>query len=799
VGALVGAAIGLTAGTSRHPALAALAAALGLLMSRFPEPTFFLLVPALAAGAFWPFDPPPEPRPTPRWAVPATFLFAAAVFFLQSAGRHWTFGSGGKDLGLMYQTHWLIAHGLVPYNTVMDMHALADHMTFVDFLVAPLLRLHDSATTLLFVQATGVASAVFPLFGLGRRLLGRDRWALTLAWLWLLSPDVHSGVMFDYNQTPLGSTALLWTAWALVCRGPVAILLASLLACSAKTNLCLYVAAIAVVLGLRAAVSWRRAAAVAALALAIFVLELTVLFPMFREGGFRHWEFEEIGDQPAEIFRFMAAHPVRTAKVLLNHQQKRRALLQPLAATGYLGAAEPLSLLMQIPNWGERFLSTHRTRWWGYYYGMPAVATALVGLALGWARLVRAGRAGPRSPHYLVACALLVGLLPPYKSHDGDPRSMLYTRRRPYASPPEDVHTQRDAVRYIGRDPRLRVAAQHHLLPHLAGRPFIVMLDRAGEADVVALQLDGGTWPEGRPAWRRRVQELWATGAYHVAFCEGQTVVLDRRPGEGVPCPAWQALMEAPLPPADQSQPELQEVGGAHDDLAPSHLAAPRAAVHEADRHLAEAAVAGAGCEVEHLHQERVARGVELVPRHQLQQRRLIGAEARGAVEGRQEEEDPDEPVRRGAEQSAVEGPGADLPPARITGPDDDVGPRQRGEHPRDVAGIVREVGVHGDDGRAAPGEREAEPVCQRGAEAPRALAVDHGEVRAARGEPIGDRTGAVRRPVVHDEHVRAGLGGADGRDEIGEVLALVEGGQDDPRPPGRQARPLAMACSSFR
>ncbi|HEV8253134.1 MAG TPA: DUF2079 domain-containing protein [Vicinamibacteria bacterium] len=547
---------------AQRPALAVLAAFLGLLIWRVPEPTFFLLVPVLAAGAFWPLGEPPPPRAVSRWAVAATFLLAASVFFLQSARRHWSFASGGKDLGLFYQTHWLIAHGLDPYNTVMGMHSLADHMTFVDFLVAPLLRLHDSATTLLFVQAIAVASAVFPLFGLGRRLLSHEGWALALGWLWLLAPDVHSGVLFDYNQTPLGSAALLWTAWALVCRGPIAVLLTSLLACSAKTNFPLYVAALAVVLGLRA-VSWRRAAAVAALALGIFALELTVLVPMFREGGFRHWEFEEIGDTPREIFRFMAAHPVRTAEVLSNHPQKRRALLQPLATTGYLGMAEPVSLLLQVPNWGERFLSTHRTRWWGYYYGMPAMATALVGVALGWARLLAAGRAGPRSPHYLVACALLVGLLPPYRTHDGDPRSMLYTLRRPYASGPEDVRTQRDAVRFIGRGPRVRVAAQHHLLPHLAGRPFIVMLDRAEEADLIALQLNGGTWPEGRPAWRRRVHALWSTGQYRVAFCEGQTVVLARGVGDGAPCPAWDALMAAPLPPAEPAEPQLQEVGGA--------------------------------------------------------------------------------------------------------------------------------------------------------------------------------------------------------------------------------------------
>jgi hypothetical protein len=242
----------------------------------------------------------------------------------------------------------------------------------------------------------------------------------------------------------------------------------------------------------------------------------------------------------------------------VDQPQKRRALLQPLLATGYVGLADPVSLVLQLPNWGERFLSTHRTRWWGYYYGMPAVATALVGLALGWRRLHAAGRAGHRIPAYLVSCALLTGLVPPYKTQDGDRRSMLYTLRRPYAAAPRDAATQRAAVRFIGKDPRLKVAAQYHLLPHLAGRPQIFMLDRAAEADVVALQLNGGTWPEGRPAWRRRVQDLWDTGGFHVAFCQGESVVLFRGAGDSVPCPAWTALIadrrEQPAP-AETAEP----------------------------------------------------------------------------------------------------------------------------------------------------------------------------------------------------------------------------------------------------
>ncbi len=68
------------------------------------------------------------------------------------------------------------------------------------------------------------------------------------------------------------------------------------------------------------------------------------------------------------------------------------------------------------------------------------------------------------------------------------------------------------------------------------------MLDRALEAEVIALQLNGATWPDGRPSWRRRVQAIAATGAYGVAFCEGQTVVL-RRGAPSVPCPSWEAFL----------------------------------------------------------------------------------------------------------------------------------------------------------------------------------------------------------------------------------------------------------------
>jgi len=400
----------------RHPLLAQAAAVCGLMMIRLPEPTFFLLVPLLVAAAAWPLRPPgvPEtlPRAVPDWAAPATFALAAAVFFVQSAGRYRGYGAGAKDLGLFYQTHWLIAHGFPPLNTVMGMHALADHMELIDWLVAPFLWIHDGPATLLFVQAVALASAVFPLFWMGRRVLESSRAGLALSWAWLLAPDMHLGLMFDYNPTQLGCAALLWAAWALTCRGWPAALITALLACLSKENTCLYLAVTAVVLGLRVAPR-RRAFTVAGLALVLFALEMGVLFPRFRSGGFRHWEYEELGDTPAETARTSLAHPDRALALLVNHPQKRRSMLLPLTATGFIGVADPVALVLQVPNWAERLLSTHRTRWWGYHYGVPAAATACLGLMLGWWRLRRAERDGRRLPAYVVGCALAAGLLPP--------------------------------------------------------------------------------------------------------------------------------------------------------------------------------------------------------------------------------------------------------------------------------------------------------------------------------------------------------------------------------------------------
>jgi uncharacterized membrane protein len=526
-----------------RPWLSLVSALAGVALLRSVELAFFALVPLVAAAVAGAVARPArEARPLPRWAVPALFAAAAAVYFLQSANRHWQFASGSMDLGIFVQQHWLLSQGLVPFNTVMGMHMLADHMDWIDLLIAPLLRVAPGPEALLFVQALVVASAVFPLAALGTRLVGAYA-GLTAAAAFVLAPDVHMGVMFDYNPSTIGSALLVWAAAAIVTRGPLAALGFALVACAAKENFTLYVALLGFTLPLMRLASWRRGLTIALLALSIFALQISVIFPRYRAGGFRHWEFEELGETPKEIAAAVIGHPVRTGELLVDNADKRRGLLLPLLGTGYLGLAEPATLLLLLPNWGERFLSTHRTRWWGYYYGMPAVAMACLGMLFAWRRLARAGAGGERLPVYVLTCVLIAGFFPPYRTPGGNTRSDLYFLRQPNASSPADRRTEQALVEHVGRDPALKVAAQYNLLAHLAERRFIVTLERAEEADVVALQLNGGTYPMGRHAWKQQLWELDARGHYYVAFCEGSSVALRRKPGVSVPCPSWEALM----------------------------------------------------------------------------------------------------------------------------------------------------------------------------------------------------------------------------------------------------------------
>ena len=80
--------------------------------------------------------------------------------------------------------------------------------------------------------------------------------------------------------------------------------------------------------------------------------------------------------------------------------------------------------------------------------------------------------------------------------------------------------------------------------------------------------MNGATWPDGRPTWRRRVQALWDSGQFAVAFCEGQTVVLRRGAPPGLACASFEAQLAQVAPAGRRSG--LQSVRAEYPFLIPA-------------------------------------------------------------------------------------------------------------------------------------------------------------------------------------------------------------------------------------
>lgn len=508
--------------------------------------------PALALAAVWTLWPAVLwgygrlSERLPRRAVGSGFgwqpwlaaLLVAATVFLQSYRRHLWFGSGGKDLGLFHQSVWLLSRGEAPDNTVMGMHAFADHLELIDLLAAPLQWLWPSAGSLLLFQALCLGAGAAAVFDLARRKLDSTLAAWAAVAVLLGSVDLQQAAMFDWNPTTCGAAGLPWVVWFAERRRPVGFFIAIVVVALAKENLVLYALALCLTLALAGSLR-RQAFWAAAVLLLIFVVEMVVVFPAFRPDGFRHLRFEGLGTSPREMLLGVVESPYRAFALLFTPGAKIDGLLLPFSTVAFLCLASPRWLLAMAPALLERFWSTHANRWWGHHYGAGVGFLALLAAVDGLSRLrqhwpeATRGRALGIAVATMVASALLVGTLGRFGP------GPLWVWRQPYYTTVEDRADAEAILALVPAD--ARVAAQNHLLPHLSARRAIYQLVGedasasvsrhadfvAEKADWVALDLVQSAWPR-EPSFPRALGlELLARG-FGVVACRNAAVLLAR-------------------------------------------------------------------------------------------------------------------------------------------------------------------------------------------------------------------------------------------------------------------------------
>ena len=222
---------------------------------------------------------------------------ASAWFFTVSYYRHHQFGSGSRDMGLFFQSVWLLSQGHAPLNTLIDIQtgqhavsAFADHLEFIDLLMVPFVWIWRDAGALLLAQALIAGSGVAALMRISLRRSKDGLGALLLGAAYFVSLPIGQALQFDWNPTTLALGCLLWAFDFADQRRYRPMLVALLLVALCKENLLLYVAAFGLYLAVEGH-DLRLAAGLTGLSGLLFIVELKLIFPIFRAQGFRHFSF----------------------------------------------------------------------------------------------------------------------------------------------------------------------------------------------------------------------------------------------------------------------------------------------------------------------------------------------------------------------------------------------------------------------------------------------------------------------------------------------------------------------------
>lgn len=325
-------------------------------------------IPAPAAG--------PEGHARPGAGRRDPWLLAVVLcvgYAIVSVGRYRHLGQRSWDLGIFEQVIRSYAHLQAPIADLKGpgFNILGDHFSPVTVLLAPLYRVFPSPVTLLVAQAALFALSAVPVTRAAARLLGRGR-GLAIGVAYGLSWGLQQAVDFDFHEICFAVPLIAFSLEALLARRWRAALLWASPLVLVKEDLGMTVAAIAVVVALRARRDSARAAryamGVAVFGVVAVAVTLLLVIPSFNSAGtYDYWN--KVGESGGGGPFDGLDTKLRTLGWLL------------IPTTGLLAIRSPL-LLVALPTVGWRFASSY-SQYWGtdWHYNavlMPVVVLALV-------------------------------------------------------------------------------------------------------------------------------------------------------------------------------------------------------------------------------------------------------------------------------------------------------------------------------------------------------------------------------------------------------------------------------------
>jgi uncharacterized membrane protein len=171
---------------------------------------------------------------------------SAIILFGCSSLRHTLLQSSAIDLGIFDQFVYLISQGQPPISSLINIHVLGDHVSWIFYLLALLYKVYPTVHWLFAVQAISLSLAVLPIWQLAREAGLKESQATAMVVVYLLYPLIFNINLFDFHAEVIAVPALFWAILAARCRQIVGFCCAVIVVLGCKADLALTVVAMGV-------------------------------------------------------------------------------------------------------------------------------------------------------------------------------------------------------------------------------------------------------------------------------------------------------------------------------------------------------------------------------------------------------------------------------------------------------------------------------------------------------------------------------------------------------------------------
>jgi uncharacterized membrane protein len=477
-----------------------------------------------------------------KWLPFAIVLLAAVVyasyFAYYTVVHHRNVLSSSLDLGLEENVIWNALHSGALFKTTPyggpNGNLIGEHAAYLSYVLAPLYAIHQSAETILILQAMLIGGAAIPLYLVARKYLGPWLSCLVAVW-YILYPPLHGSNLYDFHYPPLAPFFLWFTLYFVLARRTVLAFIFAVLTLSVREDISIGL----VIFGLFLMLTNRRARAglvLASVGAAYFLAMKMVIMP-FQRGGSEAFIHQYVGLVPegsrgfSGVMKSVLGNPVFTLGVLLD-KEKLIYLLEVFLPLAFFPLRRSIGLLCCVPGFLFTLLSTgykplyqisfqYTAHWTSYLF--IAVIANLAWLSREAHRRGREGTAWRRAWVAAISLAILVtsyqlGALLQHNAARGGFGTYHF------GTTSEDRERRRTLYELLAMvPPKAKIVSTENIVPQVSNRAYAYTL-RMGIADADYLLFN---MPLGGDE-RSKVLEVLPQGTFGVVAERGQYVLAQR-------------------------------------------------------------------------------------------------------------------------------------------------------------------------------------------------------------------------------------------------------------------------------